>query len=88
MTKVLIVDQFCGLTPYYLQKNPTPFDTVVKDALQGHIDFLEKYPYSLTRAPELTEVEDTFYPEMCTTVIREGKDGLAEVWLYKWDSSG
>jgi hypothetical protein len=78
--KVLIVDQFSGVSPYYLQKNPMRFDELVTEILESNAR-----PW---RQPRVEEVSNDFQPPMCTTVVRADKDGMAEVWKYRWDSSG
>lgn len=83
MTKVLIVDQFSGISPYSLQQHPIKFDDLVTEILA-----LPYNPRSFHFKPEVCDVDDSFVPKMCTTVIRANADGYAEAWKYRWDSSG
>lgn len=81
--KVLIVDQFDGITPYSLQKNPIQFDDLVEEVI-NHPN-KPKVPW---RQPEVRIVGEDFQPEMCTTIIRADAAGMAVAWRYRWDSSG
>lgn len=85
--KVLIVDQF-DMNPYWLQQNPTKFEALHEALLASYDAVKAKYPHTLSRRPVVQEVAEGYSPEMCTTILREGVDGLAEVWKYRWDSSG
>lgn len=83
MTKVLVVDQFCGLSPYQLQKSPpVPFDSLIAAMFEQH----ESRPWF--HKPQVLEVDDDYTPPFATTVLRANQDGNAEVWKYRWDSSG
>lgn len=78
---VLVVDQFSNITPYSLQKHPRIFDDLVKEIIATPHHFLTK--------PRLLEVsEDWTPPYIGLTSIRADKDGRAEVWKCRWDSSG
>ena len=83
MTKVLVIDQFSGISPYKLQNSPPiPFDSLVSAVFERH----ESTPYY--RKPEILEVNEDYNPPFATTVLRANADGNAEVWKYRWDSSG
>jgi hypothetical protein len=80
--KILIVDQFASVpSPYQLQQRPMPFDDLCKLALAA------RQP-SYGHKAEVKEVDDSFSPPMCTTTFRADPEGIAEVWKYRWDSSG
>lgn len=83
MPKVLIVDQFSGVSPYYLKQDPQKFDDLCKRVLNA-----EPSKIFLHRKPELKEVDDNFQPPFATTVLRADKNGNAEVWRANWDTSG
>lgn len=79
--RVLVVDQFCGVSPYWLQKSRVQFEDLVREAL------LEQWgaPW---RRPEVLEVAETWSPPWCTTAVVEGEGGVAVAWKWNWDSSG
>jgi hypothetical protein len=82
MTRVLIMDQFKGPSPYSLRERPMMFEAVVDWALAQETN-------GYWRKPEVTEVEENFIPPYATTVYRANPTtGVAEVWKYRWDSSG
>ena len=82
MVQVLVVDQFSGIHPRSLQLHPILFsDLITKFKVDPK--FIGGY-----RPAKILEVEESFIPDMCTTVVRSGKDGFAEVWKHRWDSSG
>ena len=73
MTRVLIVDQFGGPSPYSLQVHPVHFEDLIRDVV----------------AAELADVPDDFTPRRGTMLIRaHPTSGLAEVWKSKIDSTG
>lgn len=81
MIKVLIVDQFSGVSPYNLQQHPVPFEELIDQVINGP-------QYSSIRKPEVREVPLDFKAEFLTTVLKADANGNAEVWTYNWDSSG
>ena len=80
--RVLIVDQFSGITPIWLRENRPSF--------QELCDSAETDPgrFGRLRTPVVTDVREDFHPDWSTTVLREGPDGKAVIWKVKWDSSG
>ena len=82
--KVLIVDQFSGVTPYYLQQNPTPFDDLCEELLEHE----KKSPnrWNPTRVEEVDG--NTFVPPRCTSVFAATDEGLAYLFKWNWDTSG
>lgn len=80
MFKVLIVDQFSSFSPYWLQQNGQSFEELCKTVLES-----KQWTY---REPVILEVEESFTPPFATTTFRAAPDGKAEVWKYRWDSSG
>lgn len=78
--RVLVLDQFSTPSPYQLQHHPRRFSDLVAEKLA------EPRQFNPARVEDVDPV--TFKPEMCTTVIREGADGVAEIWMTRWDSSG
>ena len=86
MFKILVVDQFSGLTPYWLQKNPTPFAELVSDE---NLAAMAAVTPKFGTKPHVLETDESWSPEMCQTSVRANPEtGLAEVWKCRWDSSG
>ena len=79
--KVLIVDQFSGVSPYDLQRHPVKFDDICREILSAK-------PPSYGQKASLEEVPDDYEPRFCTTVIAADENGNAYAWRYNWDSSG
>lgn len=84
--RILVVDQFSGMSPYWLKNNPCQFEALVAEVLgQASVD-PKKFGF---RAPYVATVtEESYRPEMATTSFRAKADGMAEVWKSRWDSSG
>ncbi len=80
--RILVVDQFCGLSPYWLQQHPTNFEQLAKEVLSERVASIGR------KTPQLLEVDESYSPPWCTTIFRADADGMAEVWKYRWDSSG
>lgn len=78
--KILVIDQFSGITPYELQQRPRMFDELVAEELAK--------PRHIHPAQVLEVEPDNFQPEWATTVIRADDSGMAVVWMTRWDSSG
>lgn len=84
MTRVLILDQFAGPTPYWLQQHPTPFEELVREVEADP----KRFTIFFGQRPEVVEVTDDFRPTLCTTVYHADANGNAEAWRWHWDSSG
>jgi len=82
--KILVVDQFSGITPYWLSQNPILFNELCAEA---HIALERQQLWGFT-SPRLLDVEESWTPEIGQTALRAGKDGLVEIWKCKWDTSG
>lgn len=84
--RVLILDQFCGVTPYRLQQMPTQFDALVAEV----VEYESKRPAAafMYNAPRVVDVSEDFMPPWATTVVAADEDGRAFVWKHRWDSSG
>lgn len=81
--KILVVDQFAGPSPYWLQQNhPVKFDQLVEELLAQPV------PIYVQQRPELLEVDENYLPPYATTTFRADANGNAEVWRYRWDTSG
>jgi len=77
--RVLIVDQFSGVSPYALAKTPVLFEELAAEAIAaGH-------PWT---KPEVKDVPDDFVPRMATTLVAADANGYAYVWRARWDTSG
>lgn len=89
MVKVLILDQFCGLSS---NRSTVPFKVLVDQAFaqyaQRDAESRARCGLPAMGSPKLKEVSDDFQPPMCTSVYRENAAGMAELWRYNWDSSG
>lgn len=84
--KVLVLDQFANLSPYALSHSaPIPFEELCTMALRGEFT---RSNFAIRQQPEIRYVDETFRPEFATTTFRAREDGSAEIWLYRWDSSG
>lgn len=71
-TRVLIVSQDQGISPYSLQAHPTPFDDLIRD----------------TEGAELADVGPEWHIPLGRLYIRANPEtGLAEVWKMRLDSS-
>lgn len=82
LIRVLIVDQFSGLGPLALaHSHPLQFEDLVTQMLSAAAP-------AYGPAPRVDYVPEDYRPALCTTIIRAGSNGLAEVWKYRWDSSG
>jgi hypothetical protein len=81
--RVLIVDQFAGISPYELSQQPMPFDDLIA---QVERDEQAHPPFRPARVLEVDEA--TFQPEWCTTVFAADEAGRAFVLCSNWDSSG
>lgn len=79
--KVLILDQFSGVTPYWLDEHRQSFDELCTMTVRS--DFYN----GLGRKPLVKEVDATFRTSYGTTCLRAAVDGTAEVWQYRWDSN-
>lgn len=77
--KILLVDQFSGLTPRWLQQHPTTFEALCKELVQMPPGW---------REAQVLDVEESYCPPMATSTFRAGADGMAEVWKCRWDTSG
>lgn len=84
--KILIVDQFSGISPHFVQKNGWSFDALCEAALAP--ENARAVNPSMGVKAEVLDVEENYMPPFCTTTFREGADGKVEVWKYRWDSSG
>lgn len=80
--KVLVVDQFSGLTPYWLSQNSTQFEALCASVMS------ETTAHGAFNPPKVLEVDETFRTPFTTTCFRADVDGNAEIWQYRWDSSG
>lgn len=87
--RVVILDQFCGLTPYLLEnfrkdgKNFRVSDFEVGGSMH---DLCTPSP---RKKPRVENIDPSTYElEECTTVLEEDLDGVLKVWRYRWDSSG
>jgi hypothetical protein len=80
--RVLIVDQFAGISPYELSQQPMPFEDLI-----AHVERDEQAhpPFHPAR---VLEVDESFEPEWATTVFAADEHGRAFCWKYSWDSSG
>ena len=73
MTRVLILDQGTGISPYSLHHDLVQFDDLIRE----------------TAGAELADVPDDLSPRYGTMLIRaHPTSGLAEVWKSNIDSSG
>lgn len=92
--KILLVDQFSGITPYELSRRPMTFEELIalvqKNWDQRAEELMAQYGAGawLGQAPEVLDVDEKYQPPFATTTFRAGDDGMAEVWRYRWDSSG
>lgn len=82
--KILILDQFANISPYTIQQEHPRFEDLCAAALRG--DFTRSN-FAVRQKPEVREVDDSFRPEWGTQTFRAAKDGTAEVWMYRLDSS-
>ena len=81
--KILVMDQFAGTSPYWLQENPILFEELCKAAL-------ENVKPTDWRPSKILEVDENYKTQipLCTTAYRDRGDGYTECWCYNWDSSG
>lgn len=80
--KVLVVDQFSGFTPYWLQEHPTRFDDLCDLAVNHE-------PQTWVRhVAQILDVEESYVPPFATITYRADAHGMAEVWKLRVDSSG
>jgi hypothetical protein len=82
--KILLLDQFCSVSPYSLHQHPEQFETLVTRILTQ----AESGDFLGYHKPKVLEVDDSFVQPMATTAIEAGSDGRAQVWRMRWDSSG
>jgi hypothetical protein len=81
--RLLVVDQFSGLSPYWLSQNPSKFDELAAEMIGQNTP-------QTWRPAKVIEVEDvkTHRAEHCTTVFYEDENGMAKHLCHNWDSSG
>lgn len=82
--RCLVVDQFSGITPYWLQQEKPTFEALCADVMKAvsegrHLGF---------RTPTIEDLPLDYHPNWGETVLAEGEDGRAVIWKCKWDSSG
>lgn len=83
--RILLLDQFSGITPYSLQQNPEQFDDLVRRVMSP----AEAQSWTAFTRPLLIDrADDDFYLPMGTTAIEADANGRAQVWRTHWDSSG
>lgn len=84
--KILVLDQFASISPYELANgSPVSFEELCKQALRGEYTSPGRY---YRQVPEIVYASEAFRPQFGTSTFRAGEDGRAEIWLYRWDSSG
>ena len=86
---VVIVDQFCGISPYALQKAAQQGTHLTLDDFKPGADYYESYcqrGYFTPRTPQVMQVDDNFAPQMATTVLRADDSGHMSIWKARWDS--
>lgn len=81
--KLLIVDQFSGVTPYWVQQQKISFDDLVRFCLSTNIG-----GYKLPEVREMspTELAD-WKPSRGSTVFCADEHGMAVVHRLRWDSN-
>jgi len=83
MTKVLVTDQFCGLSPYWLSQNPMTFEDLCAEMLA------QPKPKHDFRPTHIAVVDlKTYRAQHCTTVWAADEHGMAKAIITNWDSSG
>ena len=86
---VIIVDQFCGISPYVLQKSAQQGTHLTLDDFKPGADYYESYcqrGYYTPRTPQVIQVDDSYAPQMSTTVLRADELGRLSIWKARWDS--
>ena len=82
MTKILVTDQFCGLSPYELQQRPVNFEHLCTEMLA------QVRPQHDFRPTHVAVVDlKTYRAQHCTTVWTADENGMAKAIIMNWDSS-